>query len=658
MNRLAATAALMVSSCAVALRAEPPSLTQVTPMGVTPGAKLTVSVGGENLGDTKSLWTNLPGAKSTLKPPKEDAKPTAASLELQVPEAAPLGVYGVRVATGQGVSNLWLLMVDDLPTVREVKQHNTRETAQELQLPVAVEGSTETEAYDFYKFHAAAGQRVSFEVVARRLGSPLDSVVRLLDEQGHELVFSDDDPALGADGRFVHRFAAEGDYWLELRDVRYQGGSGYRYRLRIGDFPLATVTWPMAGCVNSTARLVVAGRELDKLPPVDLPIASGSADETIPLAVRYPKGHGSTVVQVLRGGLEQVEFEPNDQAEQATAIELRGAINGRFEKPGDRDYYTFEADAKQRMVLIGQTRQVGAPTDLYLRLYDDKGNQLAEVDDDAGEEAALDHTFAAKGTYRLLVEDLLNTAGPDRLYRIECRASREPFTLAADADRYNAPHGGVLAVKVTTKRRATKGPIELQVAGDTAGWKVSKEIIPAGKNDTTLLIELPRDLAQGTYRSFTIVGRAKDDKEPQAVAATCLVALRAQLNGLAYPPAELCKEVMVGVGPEFPAFFALEGPKAAVPFAQRSGKVELVVKAKRMNKFDDAITLAVEGLPEGFKAGKAEIAKGKTEATIEITAPKNVALMKSKVRVVGSAAFQNQPGSSAVDATLEVVPAK
>src|SRR6201999_3501986 len=97
----------------------------------------------------------------------------------------------------------------------------------------------------------------------------------------------------------------------------------------------------------------------------------------------------------------------------------------RFEKPRDRDYYTFDADAKQQIVFVGQTRQLGAPTDLYLRLYDDKGNQLAEVDDDAGEEAVLDHTFAVKGTYRLLVGDLLKTAGPGRLYRIECRPSRE-----------------------------------------------------------------------------------------------------------------------------------------------------------------------------------------------------------------------------------------
>ncbi len=60
-------------------------------------------------------------------------------------------------------------------------------TAQQLELPVAVEGAAKAESRQYYKFHVEAGQRLSVEVLARRFGSPLDPFVRLLDDRGQEL---------------------------------------------------------------------------------------------------------------------------------------------------------------------------------------------------------------------------------------------------------------------------------------------------------------------------------------------------------------------------------------------------------------------------------------------------------------------------------------
>ncbi|HWB00741.1 MAG TPA: PPC domain-containing protein [Pirellulales bacterium] len=663
MNRFVANVgAIAYLFAAAVLYAAPPNVTHVVPAGVMPGQSTSITLHGENVGQAVALWTNLPGVESSFKPPepaaaKDKTDVTSATFQIKVPKDAPLGAYGLRLVTRNGVSNLRLLVVDDLPTVREVKQHSTVETAQEIQLPAVVEGATETEAYDFYKFRATAGQRLSVEMVARRIGSPLDPVVRLIDSRGRELIYSDDDPATGPDGRFVHRFEAEGDYLLEVRDVRYQGNSTYRYRLRLGDFPLATAPFPLAGCVASTARLTIAGRDLDKLPPVDLLIPPGSADAEIAFPVRYPKGQGSAVVHVLRGGLEQVEFEPNDKPEQATAIDATGAINGRFERAGDRDLYTFTADAKQRIVFTGQARSLGAPTDLFLRLLDDKGTQLAEVDDTEGEEGVIDHTFAAKGTYRLVVEDLLNASGPDRLYRIEIGATRAPFALAADGERYNAPQAGVFAVKVTATRRSHKGAIDLSLAGAEAErCKLSGNKIAEGKNDTTMLVTVPADMPPGSFAVLSIVGQAKIGEATATASATSLAALRTALNGLNYPPAELTRDVAIGIGPKFADFIALEKPAAAVAFPQQSGEATVSIKAKRMNKFDGPITLKVEGLPPEFSTKAATIAKGKDTETLTITGPKNIALGKFALRVVASATFQDQPQSTVIELPLEIVP--
>ena len=66
---------------------------------------------------------------------------------------------------------------------------------------------------DFFRIAVAAGQRVSFEVLGRRLGSGLDPVLRLRDSAGRELpgAYSDDAPGLQTDARLTHTFGVAGD---------------------------------------------------------------------------------------------------------------------------------------------------------------------------------------------------------------------------------------------------------------------------------------------------------------------------------------------------------------------------------------------------------------------------------------------------------------
>jgi hypothetical protein len=102
-----------------------------------------------------------------------------------------------------------------------------------VSLPVAAEGACEATSSDYYRFTAKAGERVTVEVVARRLGSSLDPLVRLLDAKGRELVWCDDSLGAAPDCRFEHTLAADGEYFIEVRDTSYQGGADFRYRLRL-----------------------------------------------------------------------------------------------------------------------------------------------------------------------------------------------------------------------------------------------------------------------------------------------------------------------------------------------------------------------------------------------------------------------------------------
>ena len=111
---------------------------------------------------------------------------------------------------------------------------------------------------------AAPGNRIVAEVYARRLDSPLDSLLKLTDAGGQELALNDDyeDKGAGlithqADSWFSATLPADGTYYLHLSDAQHKGGPEYAYRLRIGpprpDFELRVVP----SSINARAGLTV-----------------------------------------------------------------------------------------------------------------------------------------------------------------------------------------------------------------------------------------------------------------------------------------------------------------------------------------------------------------------------------------------------------------
>ena len=454
MNRFLASAlAVACVLCGALGSAQVPKLSSAIPTGIVPGQAVDVALIGEALAHPTGLWTNLPGSV-TLAPGIEQNGDMAGRVtyRVELPADAALGVYALRLATERGISNVRLLVVDDLPTVLDSSDNVSLAKAQQLYLPTAVEGAVKAENRQYYKFHAAAGQRLSVEVLAQRFGSPLDSLVRLLDERGQELAYSDDDEATGSDSRFVHRFTAEGEYYLEIGDVRFYGSADYRYRLRIGDFPLVTAPFPLGVQSGSVGRIEVTGTAVDDLPTLEAraPANLGAREaEGLRLKVAYPGGQGSGVAMLLAGrSQEQVEFEPNDRLETASPVDAVGAVNGRFAEDHDRDYFRFAAKKGARLRMVGRTRSLGITRDLLLRLFDPQGKPVAEGTPTRTDDSQIDFLFPDDGIYTLLVEDLAGHGGPDHVYRIEFAPAVAGFSLMADADRYNVPRGGVFRIVV------------------------------------------------------------------------------------------------------------------------------------------------------------------------------------------------------------------
>jgi hypothetical protein len=150
-------------------------------------------------------------------------------------------------------SNPVMFAVDRLPECFEAADHTQIQTAQPLNLPVIVNGLIARPGeWDVYRIVAQAGDTIVAEVTARRLGSPLDSYLRLTDANGTQLAFNDDheDKATGlnthhADSLLVATLPSAGAYYLFLGDTQGKAGADYAYRLRVSpsrpDFTLRLV---------------------------------------------------------------------------------------------------------------------------------------------------------------------------------------------------------------------------------------------------------------------------------------------------------------------------------------------------------------------------------------------------------------------------------
>ena len=164
------------------------------------------------------------------------------------------GIYSAfRSPQGKLISNRVPFAVDTLPECLEQEPNNEPADAQPVTLPIIVNGRIDPPGdWDVFRFEGRAGQKIVAEVDARKLDSPLDSVLKLTDADGRQLAFNDDydDKGTGlsthhADSYLTATLPANGAYYLYLGDAQHKGGPEYAYRLRISeprpDFALRVV---------------------------------------------------------------------------------------------------------------------------------------------------------------------------------------------------------------------------------------------------------------------------------------------------------------------------------------------------------------------------------------------------------------------------------
>lgn len=599
--------------------AQEPVVNSISPGAVAPGIVTTLQVNGGNLAPVKKLWTSFTCESSLAEGiDKNGENPAQATFKLNVPGDVPCGIHAFRLVTDKGVSPLRFLVVDDLPAVASVGNNTALAAAQPISIPTAVDGAVANLNWQFFKFPAHAGQTISMEVMARRIGSSLDPVIRLLDAKGRELAFNDDTPGLSGDASLTYTFKDAGEYTIELRDIKYGAGA---YRLRIGDFPIATVAYPLAVQRGTTANVTLAGFNVNGLPTVPVLVAPDEPGQWRHVSVKRPGGSSGFSTLAITNTPQFLEQEPNNLAEQANRVEFGHDINGRFEQPGDVDRFIFTAKKDQAATFIGVTRQQGSPSDLNFKILNKDGGQVAAAEDTGTSEGSVAFKAPADGDFVLVVEDLNHRGGSEHAYRIEVTSTPGQFSLAASLDTLNIPAGGAVMATVTATRTGHAGPIELTAMNLPPGVIASKSVIGPGRNDAVITLQAPADFATGEVTGISFVGTARIGDVDVVVPADIAGVLKARNNNMRWTPAPLSRFVAASAAPA-PGFTWRAEPSEIVLGKDLSAKVKLI--GTRAAGFEEAIAVAItppqNGLPAGVTIAVKNIDKGQTEAEITISA--------------------------------------
>ena len=148
-----------------------PYITKVFPLGVRAGQPASVAVDGVNLGGQHEVKVD---------PPKSADGWTTLPLKLK--------------GDGAWTLNTVKLAVGNDPEILEQEPNNSPEQAQAISLPVTINGHISGGSEnggaadeDYFRFHASKDENLTIEVAAARLGSPLDSVIEVLDTEGNSI---------------------------------------------------------------------------------------------------------------------------------------------------------------------------------------------------------------------------------------------------------------------------------------------------------------------------------------------------------------------------------------------------------------------------------------------------------------------------------------
>jgi len=410
------------------------------------------------------------------------------------PDAEP-GEREIRLLTSRGISNPLPFYVGTLPEHtrkpmalskaqvlgkewQALRNRPASEVEVGITLPCTLNGQIASGEFNRYRFSARKGQKLVITTLARQLVPYIadavpgwfQSVLTLYDSNGKEVAFNDDfrfkpDPTL------LYEVPQDGNYVLQINDAIYRGREDFVYRITIGEVPFITSVFPLGRRAGTRVRVKMNGWNLEdtllKLPPQHV-------GEGIYTLRAGNKKMVSNPVPFMVSDLPEVfEQEDNNGLKQAQKVKLPVIINGRSNRPGDRDVFRIDGRGGETIVAEVYARRLDSPLDSLLELTDENGRVLAFNDDHCDPGSGLNTHHAdsyliaklpADGIYYIHLTDNTFSGGAAYAYRLRISHPRPDFELRSIPSRFNLRSKSVGAVTVYALRKdGFEGAIKLRI---------------------------------------------------------------------------------------------------------------------------------------------------------------------------------------------------
>ena len=667
-----------------------PAVRSVFPLGGQAGQRVVLELEGDYLDRAAAVrceCTDLNAVVST-------ANALRVEVDVEIPASAEPGPRILYVESPRGASNRFLFRVTRWASVVEREPNNLLERAQPVSTPAVVEGRiARLTDVDFYRFHAAARERLAFNVMAARSKAPGFVSINLLTADGRELAHNN--ARIGPDPYLDYTFELEGDYVVVVTPRRFADFFtvvkddqliNWQYQLAIGRSPMLWSVFPMGGRRGSH---VEADLRADFLPAGATPRISGpgvdasmkAVDDTcgcryklsIDISKDAPAGTRLLTVPDDSGNSVALGFSVGDEREilegggKPQGVELPVTINGRIAEPNEHDRYRFKVNQEDEVTFQLDARGLGSQaTDPQLALLraqgdivrfgDDRCQKCTPVDSVVRKKEMLDPRFThafisasandadAAGEYDVVVLDNSSRGGENVTYRLTLRKKRPGYSAGVLADHRNARNGGAAKIPVAVSREeGFSGSVEIAAANLPKGWTARPLTLQAGQDTGDL--EIVRE--EGGPASAEIEIRAKAKAGEQEIVQEAPGPPLIAEDGLGYlEPPRTAVSVWFVDAPAFSLKVDEPSPGFVIDL-KKSTRVEIPVTVERSSAFEGAVTFQAENLPEGVALQTQRVDGSKATLTLEAD-PRKVKTGRYRIAARAGGLFQ---GQEAVDVT-------
>ena len=474
------------------------------PAGGQVGTTVEIEAGGLNINRATKVLFSHPGIKGKLEPIEESSterrkrrrlndqsSPQLADrikIIITIASDVPCGLYDLRLQGPKGVSNQLPFEVASYPNFLENKKSSKGKPNKVESLPSVLCGDVTPGGIDYFQFSGIKGDTIVASVKARQLVPYIadavpgwfQPVIKIVDSRGKEVAYSDDyhhnvDPVI------ITTLPKDGKYTLMIHDAIFRGRQDFNYRIQLGKIPFVTGRYPAYGVVGKKVKQHIEG--------VNLGTSKASVkvkkEGYHHLSFTNKIGTSNSVqFYALPKGKKLIQ-SPKD----GTPLTLGVAISDSLTSQSRIKRYKIHAEEREQIIVELIGRRNGSRIDAVMRLRDENGNVVVEVDDTEDPiqglmtfhaDPVLKYTPSSSETMILEVEDLHRGYGKDYHYLL-CRHRQMPsFNAFVSPANITIPSGGTATFRVDVKGRL-KRPADLIVKGLPRGYTTSSLRLRAGR---------------------------------------------------------------------------------------------------------------------------------------------------------------------------------